>query len=301
MASVLQSASRESLSAATARLDSHVDATGASDLSRLAEDLFAVLGLLEREHALRRALADPATPAASRTGLADRLLSGKVGRPALDLVSDLVSSRWSRNSDLLEAVESLARNAAFGVAEKDGSLDRVEDELFRFGRILDREPELARLLSDSAVPADKRVGLLREVLTDQNRDGIVEGLVDRLRSAVGDEDPASKVSPVTKTLLEQAVRSQRSRNLDVVAEELSELAAGRRDRYVAHVRTPVRMTGEQEQRLTDSLSRLYGRPISLQVELDPDLLGGLVVRVGGELIDGSVAGRVAAARRTFPS
>jgi F-type H+-transporting ATPase subunit delta len=70
---------------------------------------------------------------------------------------------------------------------------------------------------------------------------------------------------------------------------------------VAHVRTPVRLTGEQEQRLTESLTRLYGRPISLQAELDPDLLGGLVVRVGGELIDGSVAGRVAAARRTLPS
>jgi F-type H+-transporting ATPase subunit delta len=276
MASVLQSASRESLKAATARLDAHVDETGASDLTRLASDLFAVLSLLEREHALRRALADPATPAASRTGLADRLLSGKVGRPALDLVSDLVSSRWSRSSDLLEAVETLARNAAFGVAEKDGSLDRVEDELFRFGRILDREPELARLLSDSATPADKRVGLLHEVA-------------------------GQKVAAVTATLLEQTVRTQRSRNLDVAAEELSELAAARRDRYVAHVRTPVRMTGEQEQRLTDSLSRLYGRPISLQVELDPDLLGGLVVRVGGELIDGSVAGRVAAARRTLPS
>jgi F-type H+-transporting ATPase subunit delta len=276
MASVLQSASRESLKAATARLDAHVDDTGASDLTRLASDLFAVLSLLEREHALRRALADPATPAASRTGLADRLLSGKVGRPALDLVSDLVSSRWSRSSDLVEAVETLARNAAFGVAEKDGSLDRVEDELFRFGRILDREPELARLLSDSATPADKRVGLLHEVA-------------------------GQKVAPVTATLLEQAVRTQRSRNLDVAAEELSELAAARRDRYVAHVRTPVRLTGEQEQRLTESLTRLYGRPISLQVELDPDLLGGLVVRVGGELIDGSVAGRVATARRTLPS
>ena len=61
------------------------------------------------------------------------------------------------------------------------------------------------------------------------------------------------------------------------------------------------MTGEQEQRLTDSLTRLYGRPISLQVEFDPELLGGLVVRVGGELIDGSVAGRLAAARRALPS
>ena len=276
MASVLQSASRDALGAATARLDEHIDATGAADLKRLADDLFAVVGLLDREHALRRALADPATPSGARGGLADRLFDGKIGRPALDVVSDVVKSRWSRAGDLLEGLESLARAAAFGVAEKDGSLDRVEDELFRFGRILDREPELSRLLSDTATPVDKRVGLLRDVLGE-------------------------KVTPVTATLLEQAVRNPRSRNLDVAAEELSELAAARRDRYVAHVRTPVRMTGEQEQRLTDSLTRLYGRPISLQVELDPDLLGGLVVRVGGELIDGSVAGRLAAARRALPS
>ncbi len=276
MGSVLQSASRDALGAATARLDEHIDAARAADLKRLADDLFAVVGLLGREHALRRALADPATPSEARGGLADRLFDGKIGRPALDVVSDVVKSRWSRAGDLLEGLESLARAAAFGVAEKDGSLDRVEDELFRFGRILDREPELSRLLSDTATPVDKRLGLLRDVLVE-------------------------KVTPVTATLLEQVVRNPRSRNLDVAAEELSELAAARRDRYVAHVRTPVRMTGEQEQRLTDSLTRLYGRPISLQVELDPDLLGGLVVRVGGELIDGSVAGRLAAARRALPS
>jgi F-type H+-transporting ATPase subunit delta len=276
MGSVLQSASREALGAATARLDEHIDTARAADLKRLADDLFAVVGLLGREHALRRALADPATPSEARGGLADRLFDGKIGRPALDVVSDMVKSRWSRAGDLLEGLESLARAAAFGVAEKDGSLDRVEDELFRFGRVLDREPELSRLLSDTATPVDKRLGLLSDVLVE-------------------------KVTPVTATLLEQTVRNPRSRKLDVASEELSELAAARRDRYVAHVRTPVRMTGEQEQRLTDTLTRLYGRPISLQVELDPDLLGGLVVRVGGELIDGSVAGRLAAARRTLPS
>jgi F-type H+-transporting ATPase subunit delta len=276
MASVLQSASREALSEAQARLDAHIDATAPAELQRLAEDLFAVLGLLERERSLRRALADPATPSDARSGLADRLLNGKIGRAALDVVSDLVTSRWSRPVDLVEAVETLARSAAFGVAEKDGSLDRVEDELFRFGRIVDREPELARLLADEATPTEKRIGLLRDVIGE-------------------------KVAPVTAMLLEQTIRTPRSRNLDVAAEQLSELAAARRDRYVAHVRTPVRLTAEQEQRLTDSLSRLYGRPISVQAELDPDLLGGLVVRVGGELIDGSVAGRLAAARRSLPS
>jgi len=294
-------ASRETLAAGIGALDGIIDRSDPEQLGPLADQLAAVTELLDREVGLRRALADPSADPDRRQALFDRLFGTQLDAQALELLRPLVRERWSSARDLSDAVELLAHRAALGVAERDGNLDDVEDELFRFGRILDREPELARLLSDSAVPADNRVELLREVLTDHDRDGIVEGIVDRLRSVVGDDDPASKVSPVTKTLLEQAVRSQCSRNLDVTAEELSELAAARRDRYVAHVRTPVRMTGEQEQRLTDSLSRLYGRPISLQVELDPDLLGGLVVRVGGELIDGSVAGRVATARRTLPS
>lgn len=276
MALMLQSASRESLAEAGTRLDAHIDGAPGADLALLGDDLFAVLRLVSAEPALRRHLADPSVPAASRTGLADRLLDGKIGRSALDVVSDLVSARWSRSPDLVEALEVLARRAALGVAEKDGSLDEVEDQLFRAGRILDREPELGALLADQTVPADQRVELLRGLL-------------------------AGKVSPVTATLLEQTVRTPRGRSLDLAAEELSELAAARRDRYVAHVSTPVRLSAEQEQRLTETLTRLYGRPISLQVELDPALLGGVVVQIGGELIDGSVSGKLAAARRKLPN
>jgi F-type H+-transporting ATPase subunit delta len=275
MALVLQSASRQSLTEALERLDSYIDRASAADLARLGDDLFAVLRFVSEEGALRRALADPAVPAASRSQLADRLLNGKIGRTALDVVSDLVSSRWSRPGDLVEALEQLARRAVLAVAEKDGSLDEVEDQLFRFGRILDREPELGSLLADENVPVDKRVELLRQVLRD-------------------------KVSPVTATLLEQTVRNRRGRHLDVAAEELSELAAAQRDRSVAHVRTPVRLSDAQEQRLVELLTRLYGRPISLQVEHDPTLLGGLVVRVGDELIDGSVSNRIATAKRKLP-
>jgi F-type H+-transporting ATPase subunit delta len=276
MAIVMQAASRESLDAATGRLDAHVDGSSAADLASLGEDLFAVLRLLNGEPALRRALADPSTDPAARSSLADQLFSGKIGRTALDTVSDVVSSRWSRSTDLEDALEALARRATLGVAEKDNSLDDVEDELFRFGRILDREPQLASLIGDRSTPVDGRVGLLKKVLGD-------------------------KVSAVTAALLEQTVRIPQGRGLDRAAEELSELAAARRDRYVAHVRTPVRLSPDQEARLGESLTRLYGRPISLQVELDPDLLGGLVVKVGDELIDGSVAGKLAAARRNLPS
>jgi F-type H+-transporting ATPase subunit delta len=123
----------------------------------------------------------------------------------------------------------------------------------------------------------------------------VEGRVKLLRDLLG-----QKVLPVTSKLLIQSVKAPRGRNLDRVAEELADLAAARRDRYVAHVRTPVALTGQQEQRLTDTLSRLYGRAMSLQVEQDASLLGGLIVRVGGEVIDGSVAGKLASARRQLP-
>jgi len=272
----MQSASRESLAEATKRLDAHVDGAAAADLATLGDDLFAVLRLIVSEPTLRRHLADPSVPAAARTRLADQLFNGKIGRAALDIVSDTVSARWSRSADLEDAIEALARRATLGVAEKDGSLDEVEDQLFRVGRILDREPQLAQLLGDRTQPVDGRVGLLKKVL-------------------------GNKVSPVTATLLEQAVRVPQGRSLDRAAEQLAELAAARRDRSVAHVRTPVRLSPGQEQQLTESLSRVYGRPISLQVELDESLIGGLVVNVGDELIDGSVASRIAAARRSLPS
>ncbi len=275
MALVLQAASRESLADLAARLDVFIDGVDADMLSAVAEDLFAVTRLVAAQPALRRHLADPSTAESTRADLVERLLGDKIGRPSLEAVVAAVSARWSRPADLVDALETLARSATLGGVEKDGRLDEVEDELFRFGRILDREPQLAGLLADTGTPADGRVGLL-----------------DRMLSG--------KVSDATLVLLREAVRLPRGRRLDLVAEELAEQAAARRQRSVARITTPVRLTAAQEERLRATLGRLYGRPMSLQVELDEALLGGLVVRVGGEIIDGSVAGRLAAARRELP-
>jgi F-type H+-transporting ATPase subunit delta len=276
MAPLLQAASRESLADLDARLNVFVGQVTAGDLEVLGDELFAVTRLLDREVGLRRHLADPSVPEASRVGLVERVLGTKISRPTVEAVSAAVAARWSRSVDLVDALEHLARNAVLASAEKTGRLDEVEDELFRFGRILDREPELAGLLADTGAPEAGRAALLDRLLT-------------------------GKVSAVTASLLRQSVRLPRGRHLDEVAEELAELAATRRQRSIARVTTPVALTAAQEQRLVDSLSRLYDRPISLQVELDERLLGGLVVQVGDEVIDGSVAGRLEAARRHLPS
>lgn len=272
----LQSTSRDSLNDAQERLDRQAGSLSADDLQALGEQLYSVLRLLDSERTLLRHLADASVPEEGRTGLARGLFENKVGATTAQVVTDLVGARWSRPSDLLTALESLARRALLGVAESRDELDDVEDELFRFGRVLDREPELNSLLTDPNGPVDKRVELLAGVL-------------------------GGKVRPTTQSLLEQAVRSPRGRALDLAAEDLARLAAARRDRYVAHVRTAVALSPEQEQRLTETLTRMYGRQMSLQVELDEDLIGGLVVEVGGELIDGSVAGRLAAAQQKLPS
>jgi F-type H+-transporting ATPase subunit delta len=265
-------ASRETLAAGISALDGIIDRSQSSELAPLADQLAAVTELLDREAGLRRALSDPAADPDRRQALLDRVLGTQLDAQALELLRPLVRERWSSPRDLADAVETLSRRAALGVAERSGTLDDVEDQLFRFGRILDGQPQLAQALEDPSASADRKVALL-----------------DRL---IG-----NRVDPATRQLLDQAVRAPRRRGLDRVVTELVELAAARRERYVAYVTAPAALTDEQERRLTAALGRIYGRQVSLQVTVDPELLGGLVVRVNDEVIDGSVLSRLAALRQ----
>jgi F-type H+-transporting ATPase subunit delta len=268
----MQAASREALAGARQRLDERIADTSVAGVRGLSGELFEITGVLVRERALRRLLTDPATDPAERTRLADTVFGGKVSDGAQDTLNGLVTARWSHPGDLVDALETLARRAQFAVATEDGSLEDVEDELFRFARVLDSEQRLRELLADEAQPVASRLELL---------DGLVSG----------------KVKPVTRELLAQTVRMPRGRSLDVVVTELAELAAASRERSVARVTAAAPLTAAQEKRLADALARIYGRAVSVQVELDPEQLGGLVIRVGDEVIDGSIATRLAQARQ----
>jgi F-type H+-transporting ATPase subunit delta len=184
----------------------------------------------------------------------------------------VVASRWSRPLDLVDGIEELSWQALLASAEHDDSLDDVEDELFRFGRILVAQPRLAALLGDQTTPAAGRSELLDTVL-------------------------AGRTHPVTSRLLEQAVRSPRRRRLPEIVEQLVDRAAARRQRSVAYVTAAGPLSAEQEQRLIDVLKSIYQRPISVKIDVDSALLGGLVIRVGDEVIDGSVAARLEQARQ----
>lgn len=266
----MQGASREALAAGTDRLDALASAAGA-DLAALADDLAAVAQVLGRDVALRRLLTDPARPAGQRADVVTALLAGKIGPDAAALVAGLVRSRWSAPRDLADAVALLASRADLAQAEKDGKLDEVEDEVFRLKRILDSNGELALALSERTA-TDRRVELISSLL---------EG----------------KVSPTTYRLAVRLVANPRGRSVSAGLDEVGRQAAERRARLVALVTAAVPPTEEQRSRLSAALRSLYGKDVHLNVDLDPAVLGGLSVRIGDEIIDGTVATRLAAAAR----
>src|ERR1700677_3977873 len=97
------------------------------------DELFAVTGLLDAEHGLRRALSDPGKPAAEKAAVAHQLLRGKVSAATENLTAAATEQRWGSPSDLSDAVEELAIEATVAGAGKQ-QLDDLEDDLFRFGR-----------------------------------------------------------------------------------------------------------------------------------------------------------------------
>lgn len=267
----MNGASREALAAARERLDALTDNTGV-DAGSLADELAGVTTLLDREVSLRRVLTDPAQSGDAKAELAGRLLSGQVGGEAADLVAGLVRSRWSRSRDLVDSLEVLANTADLTAAQKAGALDDVEDELFRFGRIVASSTELRAALTDRAASASAKSELLRSLL-------------------------GGRASKATEKLVVRLVTQPRGRSLEQGLESLSKLAAERRGRLVAVVTSAAPLSETQKQRLGSSLAKVYGRPMHLNLEVDPAVLGGIRVQVGDEVINGSIADRIEDAGR----
>ncbi|MFJ8662523.1 F0F1 ATP synthase subunit delta [Streptomyces sp. NPDC093795] len=267
----MNGASREAMSAARESLDALTDNTSA-DATKLADELAAVTVLLDREVSLRRVLTDPAQSGEAKAELAQRLLSGQVGGATVDLMSGMVRSRWSRSRDLVDAAEELANTADLTAAQKAGALDDVEDELFRFGRIVSSSPELRSALTDKAATATAKGALLRSLL-------------------------GGKAHATTERLVVRLVTQPRGRSLEAGLESLSKLAAARRNRMVAVVTSAVPLSDQQKQRLGAVLAKLYGREMHLNLDVDPAVLGGITVQVGDEVINGSIAERLDEATR----
>src|SRR5215470_2248255 len=246
--------------------------TSANVATRLGDELFAVVGLLDNEHGLRRALSDPGKPPAEKAAVASALLHGKVTQRAEALVVAAVESRWATSGDMVDALEQLAIEAMVLAADADNTLDDLEDGLFRFGRVVAAQPDLRAALDSTWLPAERKRELLAALLRGQ-------------------------VTPVTLRLITQMVTLPRGRPLPVALDMCADIAARHRQQVIAVVRSAVDLTEAQRRRLAEALAASYGHQVHLNVVIDPSVLGGISVRIGDELIDGTVASRLAAVRR----
>lgn len=263
--------SRNSLSTLQSALAGRQAEAGFADA---AADLLALAAAIAGDRSLRTALVDAGQAAANRQNLVRELFGGKVGAIALDTLLGAVDQRWAEDFDLVEALEALAAQAVFAEAGRTGELDRLEEEIFHFGRAVDANPELQMALTNPALPGAAKSAVVRDVLAD-------------------------RAHPGTRTLLSHLAANLRGRRVDAAVAGLSQIAAATRDRLVAQVRVALPLTAEQSSRLAAALSRLSGRAVSLNVVVDPSIIGGVSVRLGDEIIDGSVRTRLDQARRTL--
>ncbi|TMK22601.1 MAG: ATP synthase F1 subunit delta [Actinobacteria bacterium] len=161
--------------------------------------------------------------------------------------------------------------ALFQVAKAEGALGQVEDELFRFARILENESRLREALTDLELPPEHRAAMVTELLGD-------------------------KASPHTINVIAFLVQQGRARELPKIIDSLVQLAAEERNKAIAEVRSAVPLDEERRRKLADAIERATGKHVEIKVLVDPTVIGGLLVRVGDQVFDGTVRRRLELAK-----
>jgi F-type H+-transporting ATPase subunit delta len=248
-------------------VDALVDQVGGS--ATVADDLFSVATTLRSEPALRRFATDSALATEAKAGLVSEIYDGKVDAATLGLLKDAVGRRWTRSRDLADALEYVGVVAA--VRSSGDDANQLVDELFSVRTLVEGNKDLRAALGDHARGAADKAAL-----------------VDTLFGG--------KVLPATIILVKQAL-SGSARSAAVALEDYEKVAADVHGRDVATVQVARPLDENDEQRLTAALAAHYGRPVHLNVVVDPDVIGGIKVAIGGDVIDGTIASRLDDARR----
>lgn len=271
----MHAASRDALERSRSVLQSTVSGdTGGATAAKVGSELFQVVDLLEGDRALRVAVADSSAPVEAREDLARAVFGWKIDQSTLTVVLAAVGSSWSTPRDLREGLVDLGRESLLSSARQQDQLEKVEDELFRLGRIVAGDPRFEQALSDPTTSGDTKRALLGQVLY-------------------------GKVTAVTEALASQAVARPRGKPADDI-DALSTRAARLQGREVAVVTSASELTGAQQSALSEKLASIYGREMAVHTQTDPAVVGGVVIRVGDEVIDGSISGRLDGIKRVLP-
>jgi F-type H+-transporting ATPase subunit delta len=165
-----------------------------------------------------------------------------------------------------ERIEAYA-HGLLEIAQSEGRLDDVEDELFRFARIVEGNDDLRMALVNPGLSAERRAAIVDELL---------EG----------------RAHTLTRAIASFVVGAGRGHDLPAIILRFTELAAETRESELAEVRSAMPLDDLQVQRLAEVLSRATGRRVEVKVVVDPTVMGGIVATIGDTVIDGTVRHRI---------
>lgn len=239
-----------------------------SELQAAGAELFSVAEVVQREPRLARALSDPNYPPSEREALVRGLFGNRVGAVALQAL--VLTARSRLTGAVAAIVAEGASEALLTAAEHEDALQLMSQQLLFVARVLGEQTPLAWALVDERRDVQERQALLAQVF-GQVLDPRVRRLLD-LTLALGVPDLARS------------------------ARHLGERAAARGGRVVAEVSSAVPLDADRQQRLSVALAHVAGSAVELDLAVDPRLVGSMVVRVGGQVIDGSVLHELALAR-----
>ncbi|MDO5662607.1 MAG: F0F1 ATP synthase subunit delta [Brachybacterium sp.] len=244
---------------------------GEQSLTDVAADLFGVEAVIDSSNQAVRLLSDPGREFEIKQSAVRSLFADRIGHAALELTLEAVARRWSEQQDLLDALETLGVVALLHRADSEDALVRVEEELFQFSRIIGQSAELSEAFDAARERPEERRRIARTLL-----EGRAHPLTELLAAqAVG---RLSDVKPAQRVL------------------ELAELASERRRRLLAVVTSARELSDAQSERLSRILASIYGREVQMNLEVEPDVVGGLRIQVGDDQIDASVLARLEQAR-----
>ncbi len=269
----LGGSSRQSLVAARAKLDAAVKGASSAAASELSSHLFFAAEVFASNTSLRRAFTDSSRDDSSKVALVKDVFGSKISSSASDLLAAVAGLRWSAAGDLVVVIEQLAIEAEASAANVDGALDRLEAEFFQVSRVIADNFELRKALVGNGSVDAKRV-LIADVLS-------------------------KSASASTVKLAVALVTSLRGRSIEAAFADYLFGLANRRNRLIALVRVATEITDAQKTRLAAAIEKQVGQPISVNIQVDSSILGGVSVKFADDLVDGSISNRLAGAGRAL--
>ena len=256
-------ADRESRDSLAPKLrDTHEDAW------RIGNELFTITSALDNNIQLERALTDPSRPTADKVAVFKEMVGDQVHPMTTEIMTDLVSRRWSRARDIANAVEDFGVDAMMYYADATDSTLQVSIELSRLHSSLLNLPVVRSKLYDDQAPSEVRVKLFRELFGDKN------------------------LNKVTMRLAEHATCNLRRRRYLETIQWLIKKFSRHMGQSMITVTTAAPLKEEQIKRLIDVYSAKVGRQVHINSVLDPTVLGGMRIQVGDEVTDNTVVAQL---------